>query len=112
MLSWTLSQPSESACSWSLIRRLQEYEQFKQAAEDLDLGEVWFQQRPVLLERVFLDVPGVVGLLGTLRRERQQVRSRDVGDRCELREAGEQGVGVLDVLDRLEEHNDVARHVE
>src|ERR1700742_303823 len=49
-------------------------------AEQLDPAEVRLAELAELLRAVLLDVPGVVGLLRSLRRQRQQVRGGDVGD--------------------------------
>ena len=78
-------------------------------AEDLDRAEVRLEQRPVLVRRVLADVPGVVGLLGALGRQREPVRGRDVGDRRGGCDRVEQLVDRLDVLDRLQEDDRVAR---
>ena len=82
--------------------------------EQLDRAEVALAQRAVLLGAVLADVPRVARALLALRRQREHVRGRDVGDAVaadQLADAGEHGVGVLDVLDRLQEHDavDVAR---
>ena len=80
-------------------------------AEQLDPGEVRLAERAELLGAVLVDVPGVVGLLGPRRRQRQQVRGRDVGDaagREHRLEVLEDRAGVLDVLDRLQEDDRVA----
>src|SRR3954453_6187991 len=49
-------------------------------AEQLDSIEVGLAERPELGGAVLLHVPGVVRLLSSRRRQRQQVRRRDVGD--------------------------------
>src|SRR6187200_2104966 len=79
-------------------------------AEHLDPGEVCLAEPAELLSAVLADVPGVVGLLRTRRREGEQVRRRDVGDavRGQHRaEVVEDRARVLDVLDRLQEDNGV-----
>jgi hypothetical protein len=81
-------------------------------AEQLDPLEARLAQRAELVGAELAHVPGVVGLLRAGRREREQVRRRDVGgaarpqDRAEV---VEHGLRVLEVLDRLEEDDRVAR---
>src|SRR3954454_9006131 len=80
-------------------------------AEQLDRVEVRLAERPELLGSVLLHVPGVVRLLRSGRRQRQQVRRRDVGDaalRQHRLEVLEDRAGILDVLDRLQEDSAVA----
>ena len=77
-------------------------------AVDLDLREMRLEQLPVLGGRVLAQVPRVLGLLRPRRREREPVRRRDVGDRGDLGEPGEQLAGLGDVLDRLQEDHRVA----
>ena len=48
-------------------------------AEDLDPLEVALTESAELLRPVLVQMPGVVGLLGSGGRQRQQVRGRDVG---------------------------------
>src|SRR5215218_7892273 len=48
-------------------------------AVELDAGEVVLAEAAELGGAVLVDVPGVVGLLGAGRRQRQQVRGRDEG---------------------------------
>ena len=84
-------------------------------AEQVDLAEVPLAQRPVLLRAVLAHVPRVARALRAGRRERQHVRRRDVGDAArpdQVAEPVQHRVGVLDVLDRLQEHDavDVAVH--
>ena len=71
------------------------------AAEHLELGAA-----------VLVDVPGVSRALRAGRRERQDVRRRDV-DRAALAyqpaHVLEHAVGVLEMLDRLQEHDGVGR---
>jgi hypothetical protein len=78
--------------------------------QHLDLSEGGPTQRLELVGAVFLDVPRVVGLLGACRGQREQVRGRDVGNPAggqQSAEVLEHGDRVLDVLDRLQEHDGV-----
>ena len=80
-------------------------------AEELDPVEVRLAELPELRRPVLLDVPGVLRFLGPRRRQRQQVRRRDVGDPAGLEhrlEVLEDRPGVLHVLDRLQEDDRVA----
>ena len=79
-------------------------------AEQIDAREVALAQLPVFLGPVLADVPRVARALLALRREREHVRRRDVGDAAgldQLADVGEHRVRVLDVLDRLQEHDAV-----
>jgi hypothetical protein len=72
-------------------------------------------QRAVLLGAVLAHVPRVAGALRALRRQREHVGRRDVGDAAgpiSSRSRLEHRVRVLHVLDRLQEHDavDVAVH--
>ena len=81
-------------------------------AEQLDLSEGALAEGAELLGAVLLHVPGVVGLLGPGRRERQQVGRRDVRRPARAQhvaEVAEHRLRLLHVLDRLEEHDRVAR---
>ena len=81
-------------------------------AEHLDGGEVRRAERAELLGAVLLHVPRVPRLLGARRRERQEVRGGDVGHAPgeeHPAEVLEDRVRVLDVLDRLQEDDGVAR---
>ncbi len=77
-------------------------------AEHLGAREVRLQERAVLGQGVLAQVPGVVGLLGAGRGERQPVGRRDVAQRRDGGEALQQPAGVGDVLDRLQEDDRVA----
>src|SRR5215211_4664334 len=81
-------------------------------AEGLHPREMPLEQGPELPERVFAQVPRVIGLLGAWGREREPVRGRDVGEWRRGREAPQQGRGLVDVLDRLQEDDRVAGLVE
>ena len=79
-------------------------------AEQVDAREVALAQLAVLVRLVLAHVPRVAGALRALGRERQHVRRRDVGDAVgldQLADVREHRVGVLDVLDRLQEHDAV-----
>ena len=76
-------------------------------AEQLDGGEVRLQQGAVLADVVLAQVPGVVGLLGARRRQGEAVGGGDVGDRGDSRDPIEQPLGLVDVLDRLQEDDRV-----
>src|SRR4051794_6094397 len=81
-------------------------------AEDLHSLEVPAQQVAVLGGVVLAQVPGVLRLLGSGGREREPVRGRDVGDRRHLRDPSQQAVGLVDVLDRLQEDDGIDTLVE
>ena len=81
-------------------------------AKHLDAREVAPQERTVLGDRVLAQMPRVIGLLGAGRGERQPVRRRDVGQRRGGREALQQTARLVDVLDRLQEDDRVARPLE
>jgi hypothetical protein len=67
------------------------------------------KQLGVLGDRVLAQVPRVVGLLRALGRQRQPVRGRHVADFRRLRKPGEQRPRILNVLDRLQKDDRVAR---
>ena len=72
-------------------------------------------QRVELLRAVLADMPRVARALGAGRREREHVRRRDehhAAGAGQLAQAPEHRPRVLDVLDRLQEHERVARLVE
>ena len=77
-------------------------------AEQLDAREARLEQGTVLGRGVLAQMPRVVRLLRPGGREREPVRGRDVADRRQRCEAFEQGGGILDVLDRLQEDDRVA----
>src|SRR3954451_6367072 len=78
----------------------------------LDAAERALTELAELRGAVLLDVPRIARSLGALRREREHVRCRDVRDpaRSQQRaEVLERGLRVLQVLDRLQEHERIAR---
>ena len=108
-LAWIASQP---ACS---MRELVQPQLARvEEPEQVDLREVALAQRAVLVRPVLAHVPRVARALLPLRREREHVRRGDVGDAAgpdQVADPLEHRVRVLDVLDRLQEHDavDVAR---
>ncbi len=76
--------------------------------KDLDGAEMRFEQGSVLIRVVLTEMPRIVRALSAIGREGQSIRGRDVGDRSRTRDTLEQGGGLLDVLDRLQEHDRIA----
>jgi hypothetical protein len=81
-------------------------------AEQLDAAEVGLEQLPVLALVVLPQVPGVVGLFGVRRGEGEPVRRGDVGDRRDGGDPLQQAVGLVDMLDRLQEDDGIDLPVE
>src|SRR6188472_932105 len=75
--------------------------------EELDLLEVRLEQLAVLMLVVLAQVPGVVRLLGARGGEREAVGGRDVGDPRAAGDPLQEPNGVVNVLDRLQEHRRV-----
>src|SRR6476660_2011258 len=75
-------------------------------AMQLDAAEDGLAELAELLGPVLADVPGIAGALGSLRRQRKHVRSRHVSHAARAQERAEvleRCLGVLEVLDGLEE---------